>query len=341
MSINRRVILVERPRYIVPTANCFGVEEAAIPAVEPGQLRVRTQWLSMDAMLYARVQRVSNQAEPIKLKDVMVGPTVGTVEESRHPGFEVGDVLSGFWGWQDYAISDGARLRKIDFGIQRPSFALGAYGATGFGAYIALETLAPPKAGETVVVGTALGGLGQIAGQIAKLKGCRVVGIAGSAEKCQLAVEKLGFDACVDHNDKDFSRLLMTACPGGVDVYVETIGGKALEAVVPLLNHDARIAACGLMATPHFGEAAFKGRYQSTMNFMYELINRRVSVRGLVVFDHLRDRIDTFHRDMKGWIDTGKVKPMEDVVVGLENAPSAFQDIFEGRNRGKRVVQVA
>ena len=342
MKNNRRVILWERPRYIVPTANCFRLESAEVPIPAEGQLRLRTTWLGMDSMLYARVQRVSSQqGEPVKLKHVMVGPAVGVVEESRHPDFKSGDLVSGFWGWQNYDISDGKRLRKLDFGIQKPSYALGAYGISGFGAYIALDRLAPPKPGETVLVGTALGGLGQTAGQIAKLKGCRVVGIAGTDEKCELAVRKLGFDACINHEAKDFARLVMEACPNGIDVYVETVGGKTLEAVVPLLNLNARIAACGLMATPHFGESAFKGRYQNTMSFMYEVINRRISLRGLVAFDHLREKLQDFHRDMKGWIDSGAIRPLEDVVEGLENAPAAFQDIFEGRNLGKRVVKVA
>lgn len=342
MSVNRRVILWERPRYIVPTANCFRMDTTTIPVAAAGELRIRTLWLGMDSMLYAKVQRVSpQQGDPVRLKEVMVGPAVGRVEESRHPDFQPGELVSGFWGWQEHVISSGRRLRKLDFGIQKLSYALGAYGVPGFGAYIALEKLAPPAAGETAVVGTALGGLGQTAGQIARLKGCRVVGIAGSAEKCRLAVERLGFDACVSHESKDFARELMDACPAGVDVYVETIGGKALDAVVPLLNLEARIAACGLMGTPHFGEPAFKGRYHGTMDLMYEVINRRLSIRGLVVFDHLRDRLQDFHRDMKAWIDRGAVRPLEDVVEGLEAAPSAFQDIFEGRNLGKRVVHVA
>lgn len=342
MSTNRSVILFERPRYIVPTANCFRLTSGEAPTPGPGQLRLRTLWLGMDALLYARVQRVSvQQGEPIRLKDVMEGPAVGRVDVSHHPDFRAGDLVSGYWGWQDYAISNGRRLRKLDFGIQRPSLALGAYGIPGFGAYIALERLAPPAFGETVVVGTALGGLGQTAGQIAKIKGGRVVGIAGSPEKCQLAVEKLGFDVCLNHADKDFAEQLKAACPKGIDVYVETIGGKVLDAVVPLLNLKARIAACGLMATPHFGEAAFKGRHTQTMSFMFEIINRRVSVQGLVAFDHLREKLADFHRDMKAWIDSGKITPMEDVVEGLENAPAAFHDVFEGRNRGKRVVKVA
>ena len=342
MSVNRRIILRERPRYIVPTANCFRLESTAIPPIADGELRIRTLWLGMDAMLYSKVQRVSSQqGDPVKLNDVMVGPAVGRVEESRHPDFRSGELVSGFWGWQDYVVSAGRRLRKLDFGVQKTSYALGAYGVPGFGAYVALEKLAPPVPGETVVVGTVLGGLGQTAAQIAKLKGCRVVGIAGSEEKCRLAVDKLGLDACVDHESKDFARALMSACPSGVDVYVETIGGRALDAVVPLLNLNARIAACGLMGTPHFGEAEFKGRYLATMNLMYEVINRRLSIRGLVVFDHLRDTLEDFYRDMKAWIDRGAVRPVEDVVEGLEAAPEAFQEIFEGRNLGKRVVHVA
>jgi NADPH-dependent curcumin reductase CurA len=342
VSVNRRVILWERPRYIVPTANCFRMDEAPIPAIADGELRIRTLWLGMDSMLYAKVQRVASQhGGPVPLKEVMVGPAVGRVEASRHPDFKEGELVSGLWGWEDYAVSAGRRLRKLDFGVQKLSYALGAYGHPGFGAYIALDRLAPPAAGETVVVGTALGGLGQTAGQIAKLKGCRVVGITGTGEKCRMAVERLGFDAAVNHDSKEFARALMEACPSGVDVYVETIGGKALDAVIPLLNLNARIAACGLMGTPHFGEPAFKGRYQGTMEMMYEVINRRLSIRGLAAFDHLRDKLQDFHHDMKGWIDGGAVRPLEDVVHGLEAAPSAFQDVFEGRNLGKRVVCVA
>ncbi|GAC1619707.1 MAG: NADP-dependent oxidoreductase [Nevskia sp.] len=341
MQSNRRIVVVERPRYIVPTANCFRLEQAPAAAPEDGQVRVRTTWLAMDVMLYARVQRVTNEAEPVRLGDVMVGPTAGRIEESRHPDFKSGELVSGFWGWQDEGIADAKRLRKLDFGLKQTSHALGAYGASGFGAYIALEVLAPPQAGETVVVPTALGGLGQIAGQIARLKGCRVVGVAGTAEKCQLAVEKLGFDICLNHGAKNFAEQLRAACPKGVDVFVDTVGGKILDAVVPLLNRNARIASCGLMSTPHFGEEAFKGKYQHTTNFLNEIINRRVQLRGLVVFDHLRAHLAGFHQQMNAWIESGQVKPLEDIAEGLDKAPDAFQGVFEGRNRGKMLVKVA
>lgn len=342
MSTNRRIVLVERPRYIVPSASIFKMDEAAMPQIEEGQVLLRTLWLAMESTLYAKVQRVTSiQGEPLKLKDAMVGSAVGRVEASRHPRFKVGDLASGMWSWSDYAAVKGERLRNLDFGPQKPSYALGAYGLAGFGAFIALDTLAPPKAGETAVVGAALGSLGHIAGQIAKLKGCRVVGIAGRPEKCQLMVEKLGFDAGVNRESEEFEERLAAACPQGVDVYIETLGGRTLDAVMPLLNRNARIAAVGQMATPRFGQSLSKGRMQNTLNFMAEVIARRLSVRGLVASDHAPGRVKAFHAQMKTWIDEGKVRPMEDIVVGLENAPKAFQGVFDGSNRGTRLVKVA
>lgn len=343
MSINRRVILAERPKYFIPTESCFRMDTAPMPElVEDGEVLLRTTWLAMESTGYSRVQRVSAvQRDPIKLKDPMMGSAVGRVEASRHPRHKVGDLVSGLWGWQDYAVVKGERVRNLDFGPQKPSYALGALGVAGFGAYISLDTLAPPIAGETVVVGTAMGNFGHLAGQIAKLKGCRVVGITGSAERCQLAVEKLGLDACVDRTAKDFEERLKAACPKGVDVYLETYGGRALEAVVPLLNLQARIVAVGQMATTFRGESAFKGRLQATSNFMGEAIARRISLRGLVTTDHVRGRVKIFDNQMKAWIDEGKVKPMEDIIVGLEKAPEAFLGVFDGKNRGTRVVKVA
>ena len=342
MKANRRLVLVERPRYIVPTANCFRLEQGSVPALSGGQLRIRTTWLGMDSMLYSRVQRVSaHQSDPIKLKDVMVGPAVGVVEESLHPDYQAGELVSGFWGWQDYAVSDGRRLRKLDFPMARPSNALSVYGVPGFGAYVALKVLTPVVAGETVVVGTTLGGLGQVAAQIAKAEGCRVIGVSGTEPRCAAAVKAFGIDACLNREAADFAQQLAAHCPQGVDVYVETVGGKVLEAVMPLMRLNGRIAACGLSSTPHYGEAAFKGKYQSTMNFLFEVINRRLTVRGLVVFDHFRSQLPGFYRDMKAWIDAGKVHPLEDVVNGLEHAPEAFQNVFEGRALGKCVVKVS
>lgn len=343
MSTNRRVILAERPRYIMPTASCFRMDTGPMPA-DPGEgeVRVRTLWLAMESTLYAKVQRITAlQRDPVKLKDPMVGSAVGRVEASRHPRFKVGDHVSGFWNWQDYAVCKGERLRNLDFGPRKISYALGAHGLAGFGAYIAVDTLARPNQGETVVVGTALGSLGHLAGQIAKIYGGRVVGIAGNPEKCQLAVEKCGFDACVNRDAKDFEAQLKAACPQGVGVYIETLGGRALDAVIPLMNINGRIAAVGQATTAHMGETPWSGRCQNTMTFMQEVISRRLNVRGLIASDHVKGRVKEFDTKMKAWIDEGRIRPMEDIVVGLENAPDAFQGVFEGRNRGTRLVKVA
>lgn len=294
----------------------------------------------MDVMLYARVKHISLDVAPIDIDCAMVGPAVGTIEASNAAGFPVGTRVSGYWGWEQRAVTGTARLRALDFGCQQPSYGVSVYGASGFTAYVALAVLAPVAAGETVVVGTAVGGLGHIAGQIAKLKGGRVIGIAGGAEKCRIAVEQLGFDACIDHKAKDFDAQLKSACPDGVDIDIETIGARALSAVMPLINNCARVIACGLMDTPMLGDRPFEGHYANTQNLLYALINRRVSVHGLVATDHLRKHLGAFHRAMHGWIDTGQVKPMEDVVDGIERAPAAFHDVFMGRNRGKRLIRV-
>jgi NADPH-dependent curcumin reductase CurA len=318
------------------------MDTGPMPQIADGEVLVRTLYLAMESTLYAKVQRISAlQRDPVKLKDPMVGSAIGRVEESRHPRFKVGDLVSGFWNWQDYDIQKGERLRNLDFGPQKPSYALGAFGLAGFAAYIALDTVAPPQPGETVVVGTALSSLGHLAGQIAKLMGARVVGIAGMPEKCQLAVEKLGFEACVNREAKDFEAQLKAACPEGVGVYVETLGGRALDAVLPLMKVGGRIAAVGQAATPHMGEPMFKGRCQNTMIFMQEVISRRLSVRGVIASDHVKGRVKEFDNRMKAWIDEGKIRPMEDIIKGLENAPDAFQGVFEGKNRGTRLVQVA
>lgn len=342
MNTNRRVVLAERPRYIVPTANCFRMDSGPRPEIGEGQVLLQTLYLAMESTLYAKVKRVNAlQKDPIKLKEPMQGSAVGRVIESRHPRFKVGDLASGMWRWQEYDVQPGERLRNLDFGPQKPSYALGAFGLSGFGAYIAVDTIAPPQPGETVVIGTALGSLGHVAGQIAQIMGARTVGIAGSAEKCQLAVEKLGFAACINRQAKDFAAQLQAACPNGVGVFIETTGGPVLDAVVPLLNVNARIAAVGQASLSHFDKGDGGGRCQTTLGYMQEVIARRISLRGMVATDHVKGRVKEFDNKMKAWIDSGQVKPMEDIIKGLEKAPEAFQGVFEGKNRGTRLVQIA
>lgn len=342
MSRNQQVIIAERPRYIVPTANCFRVVDGTMPdAPHEGEVLVQTEWLAMESVLYARVKRVNAiQRDPIPLRQPMAGSAVGVVRESQHPRFKPGDRVSGSWNWQEFAVVQGGRLRNLDFGPQQPSYALGAYGLSGFAAYIALEEIAPPREGETVVVGTALGGLGHVAGQIAKLKGCRVVGIAGNSQKCQLAVEQLGFDECLDRNARDFRQQMQAACSDGIDVYVETLGGPVLDAVMPLMNANARIAACSQITIGNAAKAK-DSHYHLTTNYLADIIAKRIRLQGMIASDHVKGRVKAFDQQMKAWIDAGQVKPMEDVVEGLANAPEAFQGVFQGENRGSRLVRVA
>ncbi|AXQ31083.1 NADP-dependent oxidoreductase [Solimonas sp. K1W22B-7] len=339
MTQNRRIVLAERPRYITPTANCFQLQSGALPQPGEGQLLVRTTWLSLDPYLHGRLKRTTAQAEPVKVGDVMVGATIGRIEQSRHPDYKAGDLVRGFWGWQDYAAVEPKRVHKLDPCLQQPSLALGTLGLPGFGAWLALRVLSPVKAGETVVIGTATGALGQTAGQIAKLMGCRVVGIAGGPEKCRLATERLGYDACVDHRQRDFADHLRAACPKGIDVYVETIGGKATSAVLRLCNLQARVTVAGLMSM-----ITRQGSAEDALladDFLNEVVNRRLSIRGLVTFDHIETHFGLFQDEMLAWIGDGRVKPVEHVVDGLEHAPSALQGLFEGRNLGKLIVKVA
>jgi NADPH-dependent curcumin reductase CurA len=339
MQTNRCIILDERPRYIIPTANCFRLDKAPVPEPRSGEILVRTLWLGMEPYLLGKVKRASAEAEPVALGAPMVGPAVGRVERAAGGEYRPGDIVYGLWAWQDYAITPAVRTRKVPDDLRRPSYHLGALGYSGFGAYLAINDLGATKAGDTVLIGTATGGLGQIAGQLARLKGARAVGIAGGAQKCAIAVERFGYDACVDHDAKDFNARLKSACGRGVDVYLETIGGHVLDGVVPLFNLHARMIVCGLMSL--YSSGSLPDGPDRTMVLLNQAIIKRLEIRGLSVFDHLKRRYNDFKREMVGWIDSGDVKPYEDVVEGLENAPRALQDLFEGKNQGKSVVKVS
>lgn len=338
-KLNRRIVLQERPRYIVPTANIFRMVESPMPEARDGEILVRTLWLGMDPYLYSRVKRTSSQAEPVALGEVMVGTTVGRVEVSNRPDFAVGDLVHGFWGWQDYAVLDGTRVWKIDPEIPRPSYMLGALGVSGFGAYLAVNELVKIQPGETLTFGAALGGLGHIAGQIGKLKGARVIGVAGTPEKCRIAVEQLGFDACIHRKAKDYEAQLQAAYKGGIDAYVMAIGGKMFEIALPFFKLRSRVAICGLMAT--YSMTGLPPGPDRTFLLLNQALIKRMSIHGMVVFDHMHtSRHEEFLRSMKDWILSGKVKPIEDVAEGLEKAPDTLQGLFEGKNVGKAVVRV-
>jgi len=264
---------------------------------------------------------------------VIVGGTVGEVIESRHPGVAQGDLVLGYDGWQAYAVSRGVGVRKLDPEQAPISTALGVLGMPGMTAYVGLLDIGQPKPEETVVVSAASGAVGSAVGQIAKIKGCRAVGIAGSSDKCDYVVRELGFDACVNYKTGDLVQALRKACPAGIDVYFENVGGDVQKAVLQLINTNARIPLCGLISEYNAVEPP------SGPNWRPLLINRAL-IKGFIVSDHV-NRMGDFLADCSRWVREGKLKYREDVVVGLENAPEAFIGLLQGKNFGKLLVRVS
>ena len=333
---NRRIVLASRPSG-KPTVENFRLETVAVPAVGDGEVLLQTEFLSLDPYMRGRMNAGKSYAPAVELGAVMVGGTVSRVVESRNSAFAKGDLVTAYAGWQDYAISDGSDLMKLDPRIPSPSYALGVLGMPGLTAYVGLLDIGQPQAGDTVVLAAATGAVGSVVGQIAKLKGCRVVGIAGGAEKCQYAVEQLGYDACVSHYDDDMAQQLAKACPQGIDVYFENVGGSSWEAVMPLLNNFARIPVCGLIA--HYNQTELPPGPDRMSQLQGMILTRSLKMQGFIVGNY-RDRIPAFVADMTGWLAEGKVKYREDIVEGLDNAPKAFLGLFSGNNFGKLVVRV-
>src|SRR5712691_3957696 len=327
----RRVILKSRPAG-APKPSDFEIVEQPLPAPKDGEMLSRTIYLSLDPYMRGRISGVKSYAKGVDPGELMVGGTVGEVVESRHPGFAKGDLVAGRDGWQAYGLSDGVGVRKLDSKHAPISTALGVLGMPGMTAYVGLLDFGRPKSGETVVVSAASGAVGSVVGQIAKIKGCRGVGIAGGRAKCDYAVDELGLDACVDYKTGDFSAALSKACPNGVDVYFDNVGGEILKSVLPLVNPHARVPLCGLISQYNAAEPP------AGPNWGVLLVNR-VMVKGFIISDHL-DRMPDFLRDCTAWVREGKLKYREDVVAGLESAPAAFIGLLEGKNFGKLMVKV-
>lgn len=337
-TINRRIVLASRPAAAPEAAN-FRLEETAVPTPGPGQFLLRADYLSLDPYMRGRMSDAPSYAPPVAIDAVMTGGTVSRVVASQHPDYREGDLVMAYTGWQDYALSDGAGVTKLDAGMAHPSYALGLFGMPGFTAYAGLLDIGQPQAGETVVVAAATGAVGAVVGQIARLKGCRVVGIAGGAEKCRYAVEELGFDACIDHRAEDLPQQLAAACPKGIDVYFENVGGKVFDAVLPLLNVHARVPLCGLIA--QYSGVAPNAAVLATLP--RNLLTKRIRMQGFIIFDYYQrpGYFAGFFQEMSAWVAAGKIKYREDVVQGLENAPQAFMGLLEGKNFGKLVVKLA
>lgn len=336
-TINRSIVLAARP-HGAPTAETFRLEETVVPTPASGQLLLRTLYLSLDPYMRGRMSDAPSYAVPVAVNAVMGGGTVARVEASLHSEFKVGDLVLSYSGWQDYMLSDGTGLTKLDPRLIKPSHALGVLGMPGFTAYVGLLDIGQPKAGETVVVAAATGAVGSLVGQIAKLKGCNVIGIAGGAEKCEYAVSELGFDACIDHRSKDFPQQLAAACDKGIDVYFENVGGAVFDAVLPLLNTFARIPVCGLIANYNATGLA-EGPDRSPI-LLRAILTRRLKIQGFINSDYA-PRHTAFFSEMSAWLNTGKIKYREEFVDGLENAPQAFIGLLEGKNFGKLIIKVA
>jgi NADPH-dependent curcumin reductase CurA len=333
---NRRIVLAARPAG-EPKDENFRLEETNIPAPAEGQALLRTIYLSLDPYQRGRMNAGPSYAPPVEVGQVMEGGTVSEVLESKAAELRPGDLVVGYTGWQEYAVADGKILQRIDPTVAPISTALGVLGMPGMTAYTGLLNIGKPQGGETVVVSSAAGAVGSAAGQIAKLVGCRAVGIAGGKAKCNFVVNDLGFDACVDYHSGQFAEELKAACPKGIDVYFENVGGHVLGSVVPLINLFGRVPVCGLIA--HYNATGLPPGPDGVPPLMVAILVKRLTFRGFIVSDFSQQRPE-FERDMAQWLREGRVKYREDVVEGLENAVAAFQGLFRGQNFGKLLVRV-
>jgi len=328
---NRRILLASRPEGWPTEAN-FELEEVPVPGVGEGRFLVRNHWLSLDPYMRGRMDAAKSYAKCAALGEVMIGGTVGEVLESRHRGFKPGEFVNGPLGWQEYAVTDGAGVRKVD-GAKAPlSYYLGVLGMPGVTAWMGLLDIAQPKAGETVVVSAASGAVGSVVGQLVRLKGCRAVGIAGGPEKCAYVTGTLGLDACVDHRAGRLREDLQAAAPKGIDVVFENVGGPVLDAALQRMNPFGRITICGLVsqynATEPYGMQNFRS-----------VLTNRLRVQGFIV----SDRMELWPRalaDLGQWVADGRIKYRESVAHGIENAPRAFLGMLRGENFGKQVVKL-
>jgi NADPH-dependent curcumin reductase CurA len=328
---NKRVVMASRPAGWVTESN-FRIETVPVPQPKDGEVLVKIHWLSLDPYMRGRMNDTKSYAAKQEIDAVMVGGTAGEVVESKNPKFKAGDKVTGMFGWQQYGLSDGIGLNKIDASRAPMSAFLGVLGMPGVTAWVGLLDICQPKAGETVVVSAASGAVGSVVGQIAKLKGCRVVGIAGGKAKCDYVVKELGFDACVDYKAGKLDADLKAAAPKGIDCYFENVGGEILDAVLKQMNAFSRIAVCGLISQYNATEAYGVKTFQS-------ILTNRIKVQGFIV----SDRMELWAKalpELIGWVAGGKIKYRETVANGLENAPKAFIGLLKGENFGKQLVKL-
>lgn len=336
-EVARHIVLASRP-VGEPKSSDFRLEEYPVPQPGSGEVLLRTKWLSLDPYMRGRMSDAPSYAKPVGIGEVMEGGTVSEVVASNNDRFACGDIVLGHAGWRTHALSNGAGLRKLDPKLAPVSTALGVLGMPGMTAYSGLLEIGKPQAGETVVVAAASGAVGSVVGQIAKIKGARAIGIAGGSDKSRYVKDALGFDDCLDHRAPDFAARLKAACPKGIDVYFENVGGAVFDAVLPLLNAFARIPVCGLITQYNATELP-PGPNRLPL-LMRNVLTKRLLIRGFIVTDFAA-RFEDFIRDVSQWVKEGRIKYREDIVEGLDNAPATLIGLLKGKNFGKQLVRVA
>ncbi len=333
-TVNRQITLASRPVGL-PKVSDFHLVYSPLPSPVAGEVLVRALYLSLDPYMRGRMNEGASYAQPVAIGEVMTGGAVAVVVESEDPQFRAGDAVEGMLGWQEYAVVPGSALKKLDPGLASISSVLGVLGMPGLTAYFGLLDICHPQSGETVVVSGAAGAVGMIAGQIAKLQGCRVVGVAGSDAKISWLLDELGFDAAVNYKAAgDFDLKLEELCPDGIDVYFDNVGGAITDAVVRRINAGARIAVCGQISQYNLEHPEMGPRWLS------QLIVKQAKLQGFLVSGYA-ERFPEGCKQLAGWLQEGKLKYREDVAQGIEAAPQAFIGMLQGRNQGKQLVQLS
>lgn len=330
MSTYQKIVLAARPQGAVTTSN-FRLEETPVPGLAEGEVLIRNHYLSLDPYMRGRMEETKSYAVPQAIGETMIGGTVGEIIESRNPKFAVGDKVVGMTGWAEMGVSDGVLLRKVDTTHIPLAAYLGAVGMPGMTAWYGLTQIMQPKSGETIVVSAASGAVGSVVGQLARLRGCRTVGIAGGAEKCAYVVNDLGFDACIDYKAGNLVRDLAAATPGGIDAVFENVGGEIFDACVARMNPFGRIALCGLIA-------GYNGEPMALHN-VRNFLTMRLSLRGFIVAEHMEFWPEGL-KELGTLVATGKLKFRESVADGIAAAPEAFIGLLKGHNFGKQLVKL-
>lgn len=327
----QRIVLASRPRGAVVPDN-FRVESVAVPQPGAGEVLVRNHFLSLDPYMRGRMSEAKSYASAQALGETMLGGTAGVVVESHHPGFAVGDSVVGMLGWAEMGVADGALLRKVDTTDVPLSAYLGVLGMPGMTAWYGLNKIMTPSPGQTILVSAASGAVGSAVGQLAKLQGCRAIGIAGGPEKCAYVVDELGFDACVDYKAGNLAADLAAAAPDGIDALFENVGGACFDAALPLMNPFGRIALCGLIA-------GYNGDDLAVRNMRF-ILTSRLSMRGFIITEHL-DLWPQGLGELAGLVVDRKLRYRETLAQGLAAAPDAFIGLLKGRNFGKQLVRLS